>query len=115
MKEHVMTAPMLQIDDAGVRREVGDRKVEQVTWDGLVEVCILTTSEGPFAEDVFIVLVGVGGAGCAVPLGAPESTQLLERLQRLPGFDYKAVIRAMQSTGEEKFVCWRRPVPDIES
>jgi hypothetical protein len=46
-----------------------------------------------------------------VPQGAQESTQLLERLQRLPGFDNAALMRAMSSTEEATFVCWRRGTP----
>jgi hypothetical protein len=81
----------------------------QVAWDDLLEVAILTTADGPFTEDVFFVLVGRGGTGCVVPQGAPEGSQLQERLQRLPGFDNKAVIRAMSSADDATFVCWRRP------
>jgi hypothetical protein len=103
-----MTRSSIRIDDHGVRRELPDGKVEQVAWDDLREVAVLTTSDGPFAEDVFFVLAGQDGTGCVVPQGAPESTQLLERLQRLPGFDNQAIIRAMSSTEDATFVCWRR-------
>jgi hypothetical protein len=97
----------IHIDDEGVRRELGNGKVEQVAWDDLLEVGVLTTSDGPFAEDVFFVLIGRDG-GCVVPHGAPESTALLARLQRLPGFDNEVLIRAMTSTEDARFVCWRR-------
>jgi hypothetical protein len=100
----------IQVDDIGVRRELADGHVESVTWDDLIEVSIVTTSDGPFAEDVFFVLEGGNGTGCAVPQSAAESSVLLERLQRLPGFDNQAVIRAMTSTDDNKFVCWRRQV-----
>ncbi len=103
-----MSGQRIHIDDRGVRRELPDGKVEQVAWDDVQEVAVLTTGDGPFAEDVFFVLAGRGGTGCIVPQGAPESTQLLERLQRLPGFDNEAVIRAMSSTEDAIFVCWRR-------
>ena len=90
-----MTKPTFYVDDVGVRRELADGKVEQVTWDS-----------------VFFVLAGASGAGCVVPQGAPESDQLLERLQRLPGFDNGAVIRAMSCATDERFLCWRRrPTP----
>jgi len=98
----------IQIDDTGVRRELAGGRIESVNWADLLEVSIVTTSDGPFAEDVFFVLEGPSGCGCAVPRTAAESSVLLERLQRLPGFDNQAVIRAMTSTDENKFVCWRR-------
>jgi hypothetical protein len=56
---------------------------------------------------VFFVLAGRGG-GCVIPQSAPEAGLLLERLQRMPGFDSAAVIRAMGSVVDAKFVCWRR-------
>jgi hypothetical protein len=103
-----MPGHSIHIDDHGVRRELPDGKIEQVTWYGLREVVVLTTSDGPFAEDVFFVLEGPDGTGCVVPLGAPESRQLLEWLQRLSGFDNAALSRAMTSTENATFVCWRR-------
>jgi len=103
-----MSGQTIRIDDCGVRRELSAGKVEQVTWENLREVVVLTTSEGPFGEDVFFVLAGQDGTGCIIPQSAPESTQLLERLQRLSGFDNKALILAMQSTDDATFVCWRR-------
>jgi len=30
-------------------------------------------------------------------------------LQQLPGFDNAAVIAAMQSTDNQRFLCWERP------
>jgi hypothetical protein len=103
-----MTRSSIHIDDHGVRRELPGGKVEQVAWVDLLEVAVLTTSDGPFAEDAFFVLAGRDGTGCVIPQGAPESTQLLKRLQRLPGFNNETFIRAMSSTEEATFVCWRR-------
>ena len=105
-----MSGPAIRIDDHGVHRELGNGTVEQVAWDDLEEVFVLTTGDGPFAEDVFFVLAGRDGSGCVVPQGAPESGERLERLQRLPGFDNEAFIRAMSSTDDARFVCWRRAV-----
>ena len=68
MPEHA-----IQIDDHGVRRELPDGTAEHVAWEELLQVVVLTTAGGPFAEDVFFVLAGRGGSGCVVPQGAPES------------------------------------------
>jgi hypothetical protein len=103
-----MPGPRIHIDDHGVRRKLADGKLEQITWDDLQEVVVLTTGDGPFAEDVFFVLAGQNGTGWVIPQGAPESMQLLERLQRLPGFDNETLIQAMSSTDDATFVCWRR-------
>ena len=103
-----MNTPTIQVDDQGVRRDLANGRVESVTGEELVEVSILTTSDGPFVQDVFFVLEGRNDTDCLVPQAAPESSVLLERLQRLPGFDNEALIRAMSSTDEQRFVCWRR-------
>src|SRR5262249_42904855 len=93
---------------------LSDGGVEQVAWNDLQGVAIMTTSEGPFAEDVYFVLAGRDGTGCVVPQGAPESTALLHRLQALPGFDNEAVIQAMSCAHDATFVCWRKEPSDSE-
>ncbi|MEP6607984.1 MAG: hypothetical protein ABJA83_04835 [Burkholderiaceae bacterium] len=76
-------------------------------WDALQEVCIITTDDGPYGDDVFWVLLGEPG-GCAVSSIAEGSRELVTRLQELAGFDNEVVIRAMGSTSNAKFVCWKR-------
>jgi len=99
-------ASRIQITDEGVTRKLGrlGRRSESVTWAELTEVRIHTTAGGPFAEDVFFVLVGSDG-GCVVPQGEVPAG-FLERLQALPGFDNEALIAAMSSTSENDFLCW---------
>jgi hypothetical protein len=94
-------------DAQGVRRTMANGTEESVAWDELQEVFILTTDEGPFSEDVYWVLSG-NGKGCAVPGGAEGMKELLARLQALQGFNNEAVVQAMGSTSNAKFVCWSR-------
>ena len=94
-------------DDTGVRRVSPEGGVEEVRWDDLAEVRIVTTSDGPIAEDVFWLLVGAGGHGVAVP-SSSATDDLLDRLQALPGFDNEQMILAMGSTDEAQFICWQR-------
>lgn len=97
------------VTDDCVRRFRPDGVEESVRWDDLAEVGIITTSEGPWSEDVFWVLIASDGkSGCAVPQGAEGSDALLEALQKLHGFDNEAVIKAMGSTADAKFTCWKR-------
>lgn len=79
-------------------------------WADLTEVHIVTTSEGPWAPDVFWILFSGGPEASVVyPQGATGDPALLEAMQhRLPGFDDEAVIRAMGSTDDARFVVWRR-------
>ena len=104
-----MSESGVTVDDTSVQRRLSDGTVERVAWAHLVEVSIMTTDEGPLNEDVYIALAAADGSGCLIPQGAPESQALLERLQKLPGFDNERFIQAMQSTSRARFVCWRRP------
>ena len=97
----------LVIDNTGVTCERAGGIVESVAWDDLQKVTIMTTDDGPLAEDVFFVLYGSDG-GCVVPQGAPQSDALLERLQDLSGFDNEAVVRAMGCARNNEFLCWER-------
>ena len=94
-------------DGERVLFERADGATEAVRWEELREVWVLTTDQGPIADDVIWVLVGTEG-GCAIPSETAGMSELLSRLQRLPAFDNEAVIRSMASTDNAKFVCWRR-------
>lgn len=98
---------VVSVTDEGVSCARASGLVESVTWAELQEVAIVTTDEGPFALDVLWLLVGDKG-GCVVPQGATGEDELLAKLQSLAGFDNDAVIEAMGSTTNRKFVCWEK-------
>ena len=97
----------VRVTDTSVSCERPNREIESVRWDDLKLVGIETTDEGPYLADVFWYLVGEQSS-CLVPLGASGENALVERLQALPGFDNEALIEAMSSTSNRKFVCWQR-------
>jgi hypothetical protein len=103
----VLEPERVSFDDAAVTRWMPGGRTEHVRWDELEEVGIVTTDEGPWAEDVYWMLRAASG-GCAVGSETVGMDALLERLQQLPGFNNEAVIRAMGSTENATFVCWRR-------
>jgi hypothetical protein len=98
---------VVRLSDAEVVCERPDGKIERVGWADLQKVEVVTTSDGPFVPDVFWVLHGTAG-GCAIPQGATGDSQLLERLQTLPGFDNRAFIEAMSCVSNRRFLCWQR-------
>ncbi|GAB2702505.1 hypothetical protein [Nocardia thraciensis] len=100
----------VEINDRFVRRTLDNGRIEEVAWHDLSEVRIITTADGPFADDVFFVLIGAKGNGCVVPHSAADTAFLL-RLQRLPGFDNAKVIEAMGSVTDRQFLVWRRDSP----
>ena len=98
---------MVAFDNERITRTLADGKSEVVTWEDLKTITIVTTDQGPFVDDVFWVLAG-SVSGCVLPSEAQGMKELLSRLQALPGFDNKAVISAMSSAQNAKFVCWSR-------
>lgn len=99
----------VQVDDAGVAVET-KKGIERVSWSNVQRVRIRTTSAGPWVEDVFFLLDGPDGTGCAVPHSAAVRTQLLEELQsRLSGVRDDQVIEAMGCSTENSFTIWEKP------
>jgi hypothetical protein len=72
--------PHVSFDENLVTSYRADRTTEQVSWEELAAVEIVTTDAGPFVCDVFLVLHGKG-RGCDVELEAEGCKELLERLQ----------------------------------
>ncbi len=104
-----VTAPQsLAFDDDGIRLMRGDVVEQEVRWADLVEVGVMTSDEGPFSEDLWLILVGSNGRGCAVPSEVAGYADLADRVLKLPGFDGEKYIAALGSTQNAKFVCWRR-------
>jgi len=97
----------VHFDDLMITNAFADGETQSVRWDDLQEVGILTTDDGPTAEDVYWILLGANSR-CAVSGGAQGMNELLLRLQKLPGFNNEAVIKARGSTTHNKFVCWKR-------
>lgn len=98
---------IVQVSDTGVSCRDPDGASESVEWGDLKQVEIVTTDHGPFLPDVFWVLRG-SEVVCVVPQGASGDKELMERLQQLPGFRYEAVIDAMSSTENRRFLCWEK-------
>jgi len=98
---------VVEVDDEVITYRRPPSLVERVRWDELAAVLIDTTGLGPVQDDFFWFLLGNGmKSGCRIPSEAEGCGILLERLQRLPGFDNKMVIRASQCFEEESFLCW---------
>lgn len=75
-------------------------------WESLTEVSLVTTADGPDAEDVFLVCNHSDGPDTV--LGLDEVGDVLARMQALPGFDNEAFISAMAATRDGVAVLWRR-------
>lgn len=99
---------VVHITESEVSCHRPDGIVETVRWNDLERINILTNSDGPFAPDCFWLLIGPETAGCCIPQGATGDTELLARMQELPGFNNQIFMEAMGSTQEAIFTCWEK-------
>jgi hypothetical protein len=106
-KDTKRSKDLVQFDEVGVIRTMRDGRQESIRWEELQEVRIITTDEGPFVDDVYWLLIG-GGTGCAVPSESEGAQELLQRFQKLPGFNNDVVILAMGCAENAQYVCWKR-------
>ena len=99
---------VVTVSDSEIINKRPDGVIERVALKDLKQVAIETNTSGPWGADVWWLLTGASPhARCAYPGGATGEQSMLQWLQRLPGFDDKAVITAMGSTSNARFVCWR--------
>jgi hypothetical protein len=110
LKRDTPKAHFVSFDETGVVRSLPNGKTERVAWSDLREVVIMTTDQGPYVDDVFWLLVGSNGSGCLVPSETVGMKELLPRLQELPEFDNRALIEAMGSTTNARFLCWKQQI-----
>ncbi len=96
-------------DEVEIARYCGNEVIEKIDWASITEVSVVTTNEGPWAEDAFIVLSNTEAeTGCLVPNGADGAEDLVSKLCELPGFDEEAFIQAMGCTSNNRFLCWSK-------
>jgi len=96
-------------DEDEIVRYCGDEVIEKIDWESITEISVLTTDDGPWSEDAFIVLCNPETEqGCVVPNGADGTEDLVSRLCEIPGFDEKTFIKAMGCTSNNRFLCWSK-------
>lgn len=96
---------VVRVSETGVSCRNPDGSTQTVPWHDLQEVEIVTTAPGPLLPDVFWVLHG-SSSDCMIPQGATGEPALMERLRALPGFRSDALVEAMRSDRNERFLCW---------
>ena len=96
---------VVRISETGVSCRNPDGSTQTVPWHELQEVEIVTTAPGPLLPDVLWVLHG-SSSDCIVPQRATGEPELMERLRALPGFRNDALIDAMRSVRNQRFLCW---------
>ena len=98
----------LEVDDWGVKRWLADGRYEEVSWDELREVRLITLPKGPWDDRLRFVLDGGGERGCIIPLEVAEDTDLVASLGALSGFDHRGLAAALENTRTGNQVLWAR-------
>jgi len=97
---HVTLHPNAIIYEHGMMRD-------EIAIDQIIEIAVVTTDEGPFADDVFVVLKS-DQSEMKIPQEAENFDSLFDVFKKFEGFNYEAFIEAMSSTENERFVCWQK-------
>jgi len=102
----------LRIDEFGAHRVLADGREEGIDWVDLTEVEVLTSKGGPYgAAGGVVILCGDEEHGCLVPIDRLDDSGLAEALVRLPGFDMRRLLAALDEAPPKRTVCWERTAP----
>jgi len=103
----VAPVPRLSLAGGEIRFEDGLGKSDRVNCADLAAVVIETNDSGPWLDDVIWHLLGRNEGHClSIPQSVEGFSELLTRLQALPGFDNREVVAAMGSASLNAFLCW---------
>jgi hypothetical protein len=94
-------------DELGVKVEHPDGTIEHSKWDEIVKISFFTTDQGPFVDDVFLVLFK-DEKGCLIPSESVGYNEVYEKVSKFEGFDFAKVIEAMSSASNNEFICWQK-------
>ena len=96
----------LLITNDGVACEHPKRCRESIRWEEVNRIWYVTTSDGPWRPDEWLILEGENG-GCSFPTEATGFDRIWAELrQRFAGFDYGPMIRG--GTDNARHLCWDR-------
>jgi hypothetical protein len=84
------------------------RRGVSVSIGELDEIGVETTDQGPFVEDIFLILKK---GNMRIRIGDPHPIfkLLMERFGSLEGFDWRPFIEAASCGANRYFLCWKRP------
>jgi len=109
-KPHLRCEYRLLITQDEVACEHPKRKRESIRWEDVNRVWYVTTSDGPYLPDEWLLFDGERD-GCSFPMEVSNMKSVWDELEaRFPGFDYGPLIRG--GTDDARHLCWERsPTP----
>ena len=100
----------------GVQCQDANGEKSEILWKELSEVRVRTNDTGPWGIDVLWGLHDEHGhPKVSIPGGATGESEMVKVFQRLPGFDNEEMIKAMQCTDNNTFLCWHGKVDAFPS
>jgi hypothetical protein len=88
------------------------RPRESIRWEEVTRIWYVTTSDGPWYPDQWILLEG-DNVGCSFPTEAIGFDAMWDVFkQRFAGFDYEPLIHG--GTDDARHLCWERQRPSSE-
>jgi hypothetical protein len=95
------------INDVEIACEHPRRKREAIRWDHIIRVWFVTTSDGPWRPDNWLVFEGSTN-GCSIPTEAWGFEWIWDELRaRFPGFEYSPIVKG--GTEYARYLCWEKP------
>jgi hypothetical protein len=83
------------------------RPEEEINWNEIEEINIMTTDQGPFVPDVWLILMG-NGKRCSIPQGYSGWEDVYNKVSKFPGFDFENVIKSATSIENKTFNLWKK-------
>jgi len=101
-------AQQVAITQEAVRATLAGQKQELVAWRDIQEIRIVTTDQGPAAEDVFWVFLHHDGKRLLRVPGSLVDDAALDLLMQLARFDHDQFIKSMGSADNAVFRVWKK-------
>ena len=99
---------IVRTDLEGISAKYPNGEISSIRWDAVNIIAIDTNDSGPWGYDVWWVFEGSEDK-CVYPGGSTGDLDALKVLEeKFPGFRDDAVIKAMGSTSNNRFVCWEK-------
>jgi hypothetical protein len=106
-KPRVSSDYRLLIGEDEIACEHPKRNRESVRWHEIKRIWFVTTPDGPWLPDQWLLFEGKLG-GCSFPTEAEGFDALWSELEkRFPGFDYNPMMQG--GTDDARHLCWEKP------
>ncbi|MHA1758003.1 MAG: hypothetical protein ACTSVV_14620 [Promethearchaeota archaeon] len=99
----------VQYKDDKIIFDKNDVEENVITLDDIIKISVVTTSDGPWLEDVFW-FIETKTFKYIIPIEdmVQGVHKLLPMFQKLPDFNNGMFIKAMQSVDLNEFLCWEK-------